>query len=514
MPELGALTERRRPERRNRRSARVLCRMAIAAAIAFLLRLPQTTAEDVTPPESPATSRPTSQPVAEPAREGTGRADDIAILFEGEDLLRRVQTAITSLVRQVEPCVVTIQADRNPTGPGQRDDWAPRAWMSTGAGVIIRDDGMVLTSQHVIDKATRINVVLHDGRAVRAIPIAEDRRADLAVIRIQSEKLRAAELAEDDSAQRGNIVVAMGNPLGLSGDGQAAVSHGIISAIGRPLPENFGRDEDRYYGDMIQTTAPINPGNSGGPLIDVRGRVIGIITAVSTRSDGHDGIGFAVPINRHTRAIIQKLLRGQQVEYGYLGVEVEPIDDRRRAVAALPAGEGVIITTVFPGGPAERAGVRGGDVVASVNGEAIKSVEHFVRTIGSLGPNHVVGLSYVRDGKQRTAKVTLVRRPSADPKPLPDVLISFRGAELGTVPQGTRLIANLPDNALLVLRVESDSPADRSGLTPGDIIVRIDGQLLSEQTIAALNDDGRDVLLGMGNGGSVVVGGRRSRPSK
>ncbi|MBK8271213.1 MAG: trypsin-like peptidase domain-containing protein [Planctomycetes bacterium] len=441
----------------------------------------------------PTTTQPASQLATQPVIPvpAPPQPVDPSPLLRGEKLLADVQAALVELVRRVDPAVVTIQADRNPAALGRRDDWTARPWVSTGAGVIIRDDGMILTSQHVIDRAGAISAVLHDGRVIRAIPIAEDRRADLAIIRIQSDNLQAAELAPDDSFRRGNIVVALGNPLGLSGDGQASVSHGIISAIGRPLPENFGRDEDRYYGDMIQTTAPINPGNSGGPLIDIYGRIIGVITAVSTRWDGHEGIGFAVPINAHTRSIINKLLHGQQVEYGYLGVEVEPIDDAKRRAAKLKDGEGVTVNTVFPGGPAERAGIRGGDAVSSVNGEVVRSVEHFVRAIGALGPNHVATIVYVRDAKQRTARVTLTRRPSNETKPMPDVQVSFRGAELGTVTQGTRLLANLPENALLVLRVETGSATDGAGLTPGDIIVRIDGEALSEKSLSARPPDAR-----------------------
>ncbi|HWL92998.1 MAG TPA: trypsin-like peptidase domain-containing protein [Phycisphaerae bacterium] len=452
-------------------------------------------------PAFPQTTQPTSAPSAPRSAE----AGPELSLDGGARILQQVQDAIVKLVRRVDPCVVTIQADRMPSNLGGDEDVPARTWMSTGAGVIIRRDGMILTSQHVIDRASAIYVVLHDGRTVQAIPIAEDRRADLAVIRITGGEYQAAQLAESDSVKRGNIVVALGNPLGLAGDGQAAVSHGVISAIGRPLPENFGRDEDRYYGDMIQTTAPISPGNSGGPLIDIHGCVVGIITAVSTRSDGHEGIGFAVPINRHTRAIVDRLLRGQPIEYGYLGVEVEPVPSSPRSSGDSTSRDGVVVNSVFPGGPAERAGLRGGDRIVTVNGEPARSVENFVRIIGALGPQHVASIRFVRAEKKRTANVTLTRRPSGEPKAMPEVRLSFRGAELGTVKPATRLMANLPENALLVMRVDGDSPADRAGLTPGDIVVRVDGNSISQSSFEAFSDQGREIVLGLANGGSIIV---------
>ena len=434
------------------------------------------------------------------------RATQSPLQGDGAQLLERMQSALVDLIDRVGPSVVAIQAQRNPKGLGRRDDWTPRPWVSTGSGVIIRNDGRILTSQHVIDGAVSIHVVLHDGRRVSARRIAADRRSDLAIIRINAGNLRAAELGDASNVRRGHIVLALGNPLGLSSDGQAAVSHGLISAIGRPLPETFGREEDRYYGDMIQTTAPISPGNSGGPLIDIHGRVIGVVTAVSTRSDGREGIGFAVPINAHARSIIDKLLRGQQVAYGYLGVEVAPLSERRRRVARLSAGRGVLIASVEPGGPAEQAGLRGGDVVVSVDGQTVQTVEQFVRTIGAAGPGHEVKLAFVRKaGQKKTAAISLARRQNNTAQPLPDVAFSFRGAELGEVDSVMRSMSNLPENALLVLRIDANSPAEHAGLTPGDIISRVDGKPLQKQPGPFLAHLSGSVLLGLANGGSVLV---------
>jgi len=424
---------------------------------------------------------------------------------DGTELLERIQAAFTGLVDRVGPAVVAIQADRRAAGLGENEQGAMESWSSNGSGVIIRRDGMILTSQHVIDAAVTIHVTLYDGRRLAARPIAADRRSDLAIIRINADALNIAQLGDARDVRRGHLVFALGNPLGLSSDGQAAVSHGLVSAIGRPLPETFGREEDRYYGDMIQITAPIHPGNSGGPLVDIYGRIIGIIAAVGTQTGAQDGIGFAVPIDERTRAIIEKLLHGQRVAYGYLGVQVDRLTEPLRRRAGLPPSQGVLIDSVFPGGPADHAGLRGGDIVLRVDGRPIRSVEQFVRTIGAAGPHRRVKLTYVRGAKRHVVGVTLVQRPANTVEPLPEATLSFRGAALGEVEPAMRAMANLPANALLVLTVQDDTPADRAGLTPGDIIIRIQGNPVSKGSLEAASAGGGDVLVGLANGRSVLV---------
>jgi len=416
-----------------------------------------------------------------------------------------MERAFAELVDRVGPTVVAIQADRRPDSLGERADWTPRRWIGTGSGVLIRDDGMILTSQHVIDGAASIHVVLHDGRRFIARLIAADRRSDLAVIRIHADDLPYAELDDTGPVQRGHLVLALGNPLGLARDGQAAVSHGMISAIGRPLPEAFGRDDDRYYGNMIQTTAPVNPGNSGGPLVNVRGRVIGIVTAVGTREDGYQGMAFAVPVNAYTRGIIDRLLRGQDVEYGYLGVQVDAVSPTQRREAGLSDGRGVLVDATFAGGPAEKAGLRAGDIVTKIGGDIVSSVEQFVRVVGAAGVGRELTIAYVRGKRHRSATVTLTRRPVSDQDKLPVISFRFRGAGLGTVVPGVRSASNLPDKSLLVLRVDAGSPADRAGLVPGDVIVRLGGNPLTDGALGEATASRDDVVLGLASGGSVLV---------
>ncbi|HVP10411.1 MAG TPA: trypsin-like peptidase domain-containing protein, partial [Phycisphaerae bacterium] len=213
---------------------------------------------------------------------------------ERATLLERVQQAFETIVDCVSPSAVTIQAQASPDEREAGGGSGPEPCVNTGAGVIIRDDGTILTSQHVIEGAGLIHVTLHDGRRLRARLVAADARADLAVIRIQAEKLTVAELGDAETLRRGHLVLALGNPLGLAVDGQVAVNQGVVSAIGRPLPDTLGRREDRYYGDMIQTTVRAGPGDSGGPLLDIHGRVVGIMTAAGGQDGGGEGFGFAV----------------------------------------------------------------------------------------------------------------------------------------------------------------------------------------------------------------------------
>ncbi|MBN2562943.1 MAG: trypsin-like peptidase domain-containing protein [Phycisphaerae bacterium] len=423
----------------------------------------------------------------------------------GTELLERLQQAFESVIGRVSPSVVAIHGERSPTKSDDDTAAAPLDPSSTGGGVIIREDGMILTSQHVIEAAGDIHVTLHDGRRLRANLVAADERSDLAILHTGTAGLTAAQLGDASEVRRGHLVLAFGNPLGLANDGQAAVSQGIVSAVGRPLPTAFGRDQDRYYGDMIQITAQVSPGNSGGPLVDIHGRVIGVVTALGVPSDGNEGIGFAVPITAHTKEIISKLLRGERIDYGYLGVQVTTPTDAQRRAAGLGEHRGALVDFVLAGGPADRADLRSGDIIVALGQTDILSADHFIRLIGAAGPGQRIEITFVRDSKQHRVTVQLARREAPTTQPLPLRTINFRGAVLGEVEPAMRSASNLPDNALLVLMVNAGSPADRAGLTPGDIIVRVQGQSSTSDVEALLGSSSGDVLLGLANGGSALV---------
>jgi serine protease Do len=420
-------------------------------------------------------------------------------------LLERMQQAFETIVERVSPAAVTIQAQAKPDQRETGDETESDSSVNSGGGVIIRGDGTILTSQHVIGGADIIHVMLHDGRRLRARAVAADARADLAVIRIQADNLTVAELGDAGGLRRGHLVLALGNPLGLAIDGQVAVNQGVVSAIGRPLPDALGRRQDRYYGDMIQTSIRAAPGDSGGPLLDIHGRVVGIMTAAGGPGGGGESFGFAVPLNSHTKAIIEKLMAGRQVDYGYLGLEVRELSRPKANLSGAAVDQGVCIDSVLAEGPAERAGLRVGDIIVTVNGKAVQSPDHFVQLVGAVGPDRQVELALVRESKRQTVSVMLARRPTASQPDQPARNVSFRGAVLGEVRPDVRAAANVPDNALLVVMVNDGSPAARAGLTPGDVIVRVNGEMLGPDSAARLAELRGDALLGLANGGAVLV---------
>jgi serine protease Do len=304
--------------------------------------------------------------------------------------------------------------------------------------------------------------------------------------------------------RRGHVVLAFGNPLGLAGDGQAAASLGIVSAIGRPLPQSVGQEEDRYYGDMIQTSTPIHPGHSGGPLVDIEGRVIGVLTALGA-GGGSGAIGFAVPIGERTRRIIDRLLEGQSIEYGYLGVEVVNLTEAQMRAADLSSGRGVLVDSVVAGEPLSVAGLRGGDIILSVDRRAVSSADDFVSLVGALEPGRTTRVEYLRRGQRAIAEVTVGHRPALAVADSPEGPIEFRGAVLENVPSRIRETNHLPAGALLVVLVSAGSPVDRAGLAPGDVIVRMNGRPISEDLVRLLSDTADDCLIGLSSGHSMLV---------
>jgi S1-C subfamily serine protease len=427
---------------------------------------------------------------------------------EVASVLERLQGAFESLVQESRPAVVTIRGQQRAMDAERGADSATTSWISTGGGAIVRSDGLILTTQHVLEDAVTIHVDLHDGRRYRASILAADRRADLAILRIPAANLPVLSLGDAGRLRAGHLLLALGNPLGLAADGQVAVSQGLVAAIGRPLPEGVGRQDDRYYGDMIQTTIRVGPGCSGSPLIDIHGSLVGVLAVMGNTDAGGEGFGLAIPINPRNRAVIERLMRGEQVDYGYLGVEVESLENEGAEAASRPAARGVRVSRVQAGSAGDRAGLRNGDIISTVAGAEVGSPDEFVQRVGAAGPDRLVEIGFSRHGEKRKTVAVLTRRPPPAATERAGAALTFRGAVLDEMSAAMRASGNLPASALLVVMIQDGSPAQRSGLTPGDVIIRLEGEPLTPEAACQLPKLRRDVLVGLADGGSVLIKGQ------
>src|SRR5882724_351015 len=260
-----------------------------------------------------------------------------------------------------------------------------------GSGVIATKDGYILTNNHVVDGADQVKVALQDGREFTAKVIGRDPKSDIAVIKIDAKDLPAVSMADSDKVEVGDVVLAVGNPFGI---GQT-VTTGIVSATGRAGA--IGLD----YEDFIQTDAAINPGNSGGALVDAEGRLIGINTAILSRSGGNQGIGFAVPSNL-ARTVMESLIKDGRVVRGFLGVSIQDVTSALESEFHLKQSGGALVGEVTSKSPAEKAGIQSGDVIVEYNGKPVKDSRHLKLQVAQTAPGTKVAVKVIRDGTTKT----------------------------------------------------------------------------------------------------------------
>ena len=351
-----------------------------------------------------------------------------------------------------------------------------------GSGVIVTSDGYILTNNHVVSGADDIKVTLPGGKKeYEAKLVGSDPRTDVAVLKIEATGLPRATLGDSSNLKVGDIVLAIGSPLGLN----QTVTSGIVSALGR---SNFGVLGRHGFENFIQTDAPINQGNSGGALIDAKGRVIGINTAIALSGGGNTGnigIGFAIP-SKMAIDIVEQLIDGGNITRGYLGVYLQEVNPRIAQALKLDDPSGALVAEVSPGSPAAKGGLKEEDVVISFDGKKIPDVNKLRVLVAGTKPDAEARLTVVRDGKPRmiTLKIGAIDdRGAAVPGPMrsrPDDGAAKKGAflqgvEIAEVDAGVRKELQLPDNArgVVVTSVAADSPAGREGLKTGDIIVSI-----------------------------------------
>ena len=435
--------------------------------------------------------RRTFDPAARPmALVAMGVVAASAMVWTASAEVRVAASPVADLVERVSPAVVTILAEQGPgavrgpqvnpfegspfeeffrrfgmprpefgPGPGPR---GPRpAPVSQGSGFVIEQDGYIVTNHHVVDDAVRVTVRLPDEREFVAQVVGTDPQTDLALLKIEASGLPHLPLGDSESLRVGESVVAVGNPFGLGG----TVTTGIVSGLARDI--NAGP-----YVDFIQTDAAINRGNSGGPLLNMAGEVIGVNAAIYSPNGGSVGVGFAIPADT-VRTVVAQLREAGAVERGWLGVTIQRVTPDIAEALGLDAPRGALVSDVMRDAPA-RGSLRSGDLILRFDGREVRESRDLPRFVGATRAGATVDVVVLRDGKEKTVKVTVgaleQRTASAAPHAAPAA--PRLGAALA--PADPQALAALGAEAgVAVAAVEPDSPAARAGLRPGDVILRI-----------------------------------------
>jgi serine protease Do/serine protease DegQ len=406
----------------------------------------------------------------------------LGIIVSYADIVDPVQTEVVSIesTRSVHETVNPIMRQFF----GAPEEEGDHKELGLGSGVIVSSDGFILTNNHVVEGADELTVDLSDGRKFTAKVVGKDPKTDIAVVKIDATGLRAVTFADSDKLRVGDVVFAIGNPLGVG----ETVTMGIVSAKGR---SGLGiLDDVQGYEDFIQTDAAINMGNSGGALVDAKGRLVGINSAIVSPSRGNIGIGFAVPVNM-AASVMKSLIETGTVSRGYLGVTADPITPDIAEQVGLPKDtKGVIVTDTGADSPAEKAGIRRRDVILSVNGKPIQSHDELRLTISQMSPGSKVVLDVSRDGKRMTINATLAQ--VADK---PNELLS--GVEVGKLSDDVRRHLGIDPRITGLLVTSVDEKSDYSENLPvGSIIIEINRTPVDDVTIAkALIHSGHNLLL-------------------
>jgi len=392
-----------------------------------------------------------------------------------------------NVVKHVLPAVVSIEARAKPAQkqrlpvegpmlPGFEDE-DPNS-LGSGSGFLVDPKGWVVTAYHVVDGAGEVDVILADGRRFVSKEVKTDAKTDVALVKIEAkEDLPYLEFGDSDKMEIGDRVLAVGAPFGLTG----SVSQGIISAKGRSLRMNM-------YEDFVQTDAAINPGNSGGPLVNMEGKVVGLNAAIKSRSGGWQGVGLAVSGNM-AHQVMDQLRKDGVVRRGYLGVQVKDVADKALlARLGLKEGEGgVLVTGVFDGTPAEKAGVQEGDLLTHLGDKAIRDSRELQRVVAGLPLNKAVAVKLLRDGKEKTLDVTVEEQPAKfGSARVPALAPPERVRNSETIEAAGMDVADLKGNlaelygfregtkGAVVVSLTRDGAASQAGMRPGMLVLKVD----------------------------------------
>ncbi len=376
--------------------------------------------------------------------------------------------SLAPLVERVSPAVVNIRVNQIVTRSSPFGDDAfrrffgipegqgsPREVASAGSGVIIdADRGFILTNHHVVENADEIQISLFDGEIHDAEVIGSDAATDIALLKVEAEGLTEMPIGDSEVVRVGDFVLAIGNPFGLG----HTVTSGIVSALGRTGISQNG------YEDFIQTDASINPGNSGGALVNMRGELVGINSAIISRSGGNVGIGFAVP-TEIASSIMRQILDFGEVRRGLLGVTIQPIDAEVAEALNATVDRGALITLIEPGSAAEESGLKVDDIIVGVNGEKITNASELRNTIGLKGSGESVSIEYIRNGDTKTTTAKLGQQQ----------LVQSAGTDIHPGLAGAQFAAASAssNSGVEVTAVEEGSPAAQRGLRAGDVITAV-----------------------------------------
>jgi serine protease Do len=400
------------------------------------------------------------------------------------EVLAAADKEFTRVIETVVPSVVSITTSRRVRVPqlinpfeqffGRQFRVIPRDQIqnSLGSGVIVSEEGHIITNNHVIANVDEIKAQLSDGRVVSAEILGSDEQSDIAVLKIGAPNLVPIAFGDSDLVKVGQLAIAIGNPFGL----QETVTKGIISAKGRRTSDDSG-------GELFQTDSAINPGNSGGPLVNIRGELIGINNSIASGTGGWQGIGFAIPSNV-ARRVLESIIKHGRVVRGYLGVVIQELAPELASQFGVPDARGALVTETMAGSPAEKAGIRSGDIVVKFNGRKISGVQELRNRVAELEIGAKAELGILRDKKAMDITVEIAEMsregsgtgstsPSAPG--VPQAGTALAGVSVSEIPQRHRDMLPANVRGVMIVQMDPDSPAARA-LQPGDVIEEINRQ--------------------------------------
>jgi len=434
------------------------------------------------------------------------------------DILTKTGQAMAEVVAAVRPAVVNIASTRTIRTQGMPspffndpffrrffgDEFGPfgkpreHKEAGLGSGVIVDRDGYILTNSHVIKDAEEITVKLSDKREFKGKVVGIDQKTDLAVIKIDSDHLPVIKWGDSDKLRIGETVIAIGNPFGLN----QTVTSGIVSATGRA---NVGIAD---YEDFIQTDAAINPGNSGGALVNAKGELIGINTAIFSTSGGYQGIGFAIPSNM-AKVVMESLVKKGKVIRGWLGVSIQTITPELAKQFDLKDEKGVLVGDVVEDSPAEKAGIQRGDVIIEFEGKEVNDPSSLRNMVASTSPGKEVGIKLLRDGKAKTVNVTIAELPLEMQKISGDFENYLKGVHVQNITPELKKSLDIPKriNGVIVTDIEDGSPAEGI-LMQNDVILEVNkvkiNNMKDYEATGSKIKSGQDILLLIYRNGSTI----------